>query len=102
MALAALTEVGNGAAIGGYYVKVFSADFAANYPTGGESLTLAQLGFESVAVVAALPAKGYTFGYNSTTHKLAVYASGGTEVTNATNLSTLTGILVAVAGKYKS
>lgn len=81
--------------------KFFLITFDNSYPTGGLALTPANLGFSDPAtelVVLAHPAGGYTFQYDAANQKLKSFTSGGTETTNATNLSAIT-TFVRVLGR---
>jgi hypothetical protein len=81
-------------------VKYKTFTFDSSYPTGGESLTPAEVGLSEILFVDIEPdaagATGYVVQYNYTTKKLLVFveeavAAGGAllEVANATNLATL-------------
>lgn len=82
--------------------------FDNSYPTGGESLTAAELGFSKAPDVVKIPPKsGYVFEYDATNQKVKAYveeavAAGGPllEVGNTTDLSALTGVLVEAEGKF--
>jgi len=68
-----------------------------SYPTGGYALTAATLGVDlslDFVQVSGSPG-GYSFEYDYSAKKLKIWASQGTEVSNATDLHTLTGRLVA-------
>lgn len=83
--------------------------FDSSYPTGGESLTSADLGFEDVAAnlfVICPPRNGYSFVYDGTNAKLKVYwgdnnnasDAPGVEVADTTDLSALTDVMILVGG----
>lgn len=87
----------------GYVLTITSIDMDSSYPTGGEPLTAADLGFaKKPRIVVAFPAKGYVFEYDFVNEKLKAYASSGTEVTNATDLSSVTNIQVFAWGSAPS
>lgn len=77
-----------------------------SYPTGGESLTAAQLGLTDIQTLNAASSGGYTFEYDDTNAKLKAYygdnnnASDGAliEVPNATDLSAVTNVQVLATG----
>lgn len=68
--------------------------FDSSYPTGGESLTPAQLGLTSVDVVLSDHKAGYNFVYDKANQKLLAY-NGTTQVANTTDLSAITARVVA-------
>jgi len=52
--------------------------FDASYPTGGESLTPADLGMRTIDILLSAPAGGLMFEYDHTNQKLkAIYPTGG-------------------------
>jgi len=60
-----------------------------SYPTGGSSLTAAQLGLRSVEYADTPQATGgVTFTYDRANSKLMTF-TGGTQTTNATNQSSI-------------
>lgn len=69
--------------------------FGSSYPTGGESLTPAQLGVGTVQFLDAAPNGGYLFAYDIAAKKLKAFVAGtafGTpaqEAANAANLATI-------------
>lgn len=70
-----------------------------SYPTGGYSIALNQFGLQNrVDILLAEDAKGYGFEWDYTNKKLKAYSTGGTEVTNATDLSAITALHVLVRG----
>jgi hypothetical protein len=74
--------------------------FDSSYPTGGESLTPANMALSRVQSVSILPKSGYVFEYDYTNSKVLAYyadydavADGALiQVPDTTNLSTLTGV----------
>ena len=64
--------------------------FDNSYPTGGETLAVADLGLDS-AIDAVIPALGGSdvVVYNRATGKLQVFTADGTEATNASDQSTV-------------
>ena len=73
-----------------------------SYPTGGYPLTYATLGVDIAPdTVVAHSSTGHTFGYDYANQKLKVF-SAGTEITNATDLHTVTGRLTARGKGYPS
>lgn len=75
---------------GSYRRAFFTITPDASYPTGGYPLTPGQFGLVSIIAVDANPSQGagHPVVYNVSTGKLQYFTSGGTEVANATNLST--------------
>ena len=67
--------------------------FDSSYATGGEALDLRPYfnGSEPSLILAgaSLGSKGYRFEYDTANHKLLAYTSGGTQVSDTTNLSTV-------------
>lgn len=57
------------------------------YATGGVTVTPSQLNLRTVVFVECEPAGGYQFVYDRPTQKFLAYSSGGTQVTNATDLT---------------
>lgn len=96
-------------AVGDEYETYKTVAFDSSYPTGGEPLTAADLGF-SVAPrdVRIEPKGGYVFEYDRTNSKVLAYygdnnnASDGPliEVPNTTDLSAITGVKVIARGKH--
>jgi hypothetical protein len=75
--------------------------FSSSYPTGGESLSAADLGMRVIEKVhVSQGVGGYVFRYNYSTQKLMVFKGNGaavlTEEANATNLSSITVNLQAI------
>ena len=75
-----------------YTIKTITFDNS--YPTGGESITAADVGLESIALVLFSPDKnGYVAQFDYTNSKIALYSAGGDddtgldEVGNTTNAS---------------
>jgi len=95
-------------------VKVGTITFDSSYPTGGESLVAADLGFSTeISFLSAAPSYGLIYEYDATNKKLlAHYPTGGADVpatriapnaTIATGATTVTGAsatpnIVEVAG----
>jgi hypothetical protein len=82
---------------GARLVKTFDITGDSSYPTNGEDLTRAQLGFVVIESADFSPAGGYTFDYDRTNQKVKAYWVDTTtdgapqaEVANATNLSAVT------------
>lgn len=81
-------------------MKVYTLAFDASYPTGGEAITLADIGYKGLYVAIVLPRLGYVFDYDYTNNKVLAYysdydagADGALiEVPDTTNLSTVTGV----------
>lgn len=106
MALTVTTPVAEPLGLACHFRKVA---FDSSYPTGGEALTAADLGFEDAAanLIVHVPMKsGYMFEYDGTNAKIKAYygdnnnASDGPliEVPNTTDLSALTDVLVIAYG----
>jgi hypothetical protein len=69
-----------------------------SYPTGGYALTFVTLGIDGVPdYVTATSPSGHDFGYDYTNQKLKAFLSGS-EVTAATNLSTVV-VRITAQGK---
>lgn len=86
------------------YLHAYSVTFDSSYPTGGEPLTAANLGFSDLAtnLVVTAHSGGYTFKYDGANEKLLAYWVDTTvdgsvmlEVVAATNLSTVVVIVYA-------
>jgi len=104
--------------VGNKRLHTFKLAFDTSYPTGGESLTAADLGLSSLDFILVEPASGCLFEYDHTNSKLiatytsashthtentaATYtqnattaastAAAGSEVPNTTDLSSLTDV----------
>lgn len=79
--------------------------FDSSYPTGGESLTAANLGLGVVTHVDVQSKGGYVFAYDYTNSKVLAYveedtAAGGPlpEVADTTSLAAVTGVRVRAVG----
>lgn len=78
--------------------------FDSSYPTGGESVTAANLGMTSIEFFLAAPRSGYTFDYNYDASNLLAYVCDDSsfamiEVGNAVSLATLDSVRVMAIGK---
>lgn len=88
--------------IGGtnYNIVVSTMAFDSSYPTDGEAVTANTLGMTTIKSLIVLPYNGYTFnavdvGTNGKGASFKIKAFGstvGTEVSNATDLSSLTAV----------
>lgn len=59
--------------LGSIRCSIVDVAFDDSYPTGGESLTAADLGLTRVLFALAEPASGYAFEYDHTNSKLLAY-----------------------------
>lgn len=71
----------------------FTIDFDSSYPSGGEALTLAQMGLASVtdSGVDIRPKSGYSFEYDYTNNKVLAYQSAGFTPAGSVSAPTFTG-----------
>ena len=79
--------------------------FDSSYTTGGYALTPSTLGLDSIEFVDfdLLPISGAVeFQYNHSTKKVLAFTNGGAEVSNATDLSTITGRLKVIGRGFPS
>jgi len=85
--------------------------FDSSYPTGGESLTAANIGLRVIEHINVQPRSGFVFDYDYTNSLLLAYRTGAAtvtagatpaaalaEVSNTTDLSTLTGVRFRAVG----
>lgn len=89
-------------------IREGTIDFDTSYPTGGESITLADFKLTGIYYVVFQPTAGYFFEWDYTNKKVKVFyivasalspaAAAATEVSNATDLSALTGVRYRVFG----
>lgn len=87
----------------GATVEVFQdVQFDSSYPTGGYALTPAQVGLTEIIYLDCGSLTGYIAHYDYANQKLLLYTSGGTQVTAATNLSTVFGRLLVVGKGFPS
>jgi hypothetical protein len=84
-----LKQVANTSVTGNRRVKYFDVTFDSSYATGGLSLKPGDFGMSRIDALDANPVGGRSFPYDYTNQKLQAYG-GTTEVTAATNLSTVT------------
>lgn len=103
MALTVTLEKGSLNVSGNQISNLFTIDFDSSYPTNGESLTVRTLGLTKAINVQGQPQGGYHFKYDLANSKLQAYTTDvGTgllaEVSNGTNLSTLTGVRLKAEG----
>lgn len=97
---------------GYYYRTVYTVAWDSSYPTGGESLTPGDCGLVSSISdgeywIEAWPSKGYVPEYDKANKKMKLYwanypgAAAGAlvEVTNATDVSAITGMLLVAYGR---
>jgi hypothetical protein len=121
-----VTRVIKAESIGARFMSVSTIDFDSSYPTGGEPLTPADLGFASTSdpeLHIEVKAKGgYVFEYDHANQKVLAYRRGaitenvaGTytqnavlaaaalaEVADTADLSAVTGVRVVAYGKFKA
>lgn len=71
-----LTTIAKNVPVGGYFRNIFEVAFDSSYPTGGESLTPNDLGFQSVKWAEVTPTGAFTFKYDVATKKLLAYNMG--------------------------
>lgn len=98
------TRIQGGA--GNRNVYICDVDFDASYPTGGESLTPANVGLQQFDLVLASNDAGFVFEFNYTDNLLLAYyadndagADGALiQVANATDLSANTNIRTLIIG----
>lgn len=55
--------------------------FDASYPTGGESLTAADLGLRVIDFISIQPQSGFVFEYDYTNNKVLAYSQGAAHAT---------------------
>jgi len=84
-------------------VSICDAAMSSSYATGGDTLSAAMLKLRAVESLNVQSKGGYIFSYDYTNGKLQAYAVGATgaalsEVANATNLASVTGIKVMAIG----
>lgn len=106
----AFPGAGDRISLGDRWLRIVSIAFDNSYPTNGEPLTFADLGFSDApdVVVCIGGHKGYSFDYDATNQKVLVYwgdnnnASDGpaVEVANTTDISAITAAKFLVIGKY--
>ena len=76
--------------------RVFEITFDSSYPTGGEPMAAADVGFSKIEFIAFSGGDGgYVFDYDFANSKVIVYRSAGSaaalgQVPNTTNLSAIT------------
>lgn len=94
---------------GAGFRTVRKVDFDSSYPTGGEAITDAQLGFSKAPDwVEIEPKSGYVFEYDGTNDKIKVFmadydavADGALiEANNTRDLSAVTGVIVKAYGRH--
>lgn len=104
---ATVSEVSLPQVWGGVQVRIYEVAFDSSYPTGGESLTPAMFGLNTIDFLLAEPAGGYTFEFDHANSKLIARQGDNdnlgdapsVEVANTTDLSAVTGIRVLVIGR---
>ena len=69
--------------------------FDSSYPTGGESLTPANVGLSTITNLSVSPKSGYTFEYDYTNQKLLAYLSAGFTPAGTNGTSAVTGTAAA-------
>lgn len=103
---ATVTAVGTPQVAGGWQVRIYDVAFDSSYPTGGESVTPAMLGLNTIDFLIAEPAGGYTFEYDHDDELLIARWVDTTtdgapqaEVADTTDLSAVTGIRIIAFGR---
>lgn len=106
MALTVTSVTGRKESLGSKRFEIVDLAFDASYPTGGEALTAATLGFATIDFVLVEPAAGYSFEYDHANSKvIARYgdlnAAGDgplIQIPDTTDLSAVTGVRALVIG----
>ncbi len=106
MALTNTVIGGRAESMGSKRFAIVNVAFDSSYPTGGESLLPADVGFQTFDLVLAEPSAGYTFEYDHATSKLLARRGDNdnagdapsVEVANTVDLSGVTGVRVLVIG----
>jgi hypothetical protein len=75
---------------------IATVTFDNSYPTGGESFTANDLGLASLDFVSATTDGSYAVTWDKTNSKLKAFVAAGTEVPNATNISTVAVRILAI------
>ena len=85
---------------GNYSRRVFNYAGPSSYATGGDSLTPESIGLGRIEALLGLVISDgtniYWGYYNQTTEMILWYSATGTEITNATDLSTFSGRFEAI------
>jgi hypothetical protein len=102
--MALTLTVNNEGVVGDLRYKVLSVAFDSSYPTGGESLTPGDLGWDSIALLLASPTGGLSFDYNYSGELLLAYEQGLTtgstgagDESSFTNVEDIAGAETAMA-----
>lgn len=85
--MALTVTLNNRTTFGNKKITVADIDFDSSYPTGGESLTAAQLGMKKIELLIATPKTGFSFEYDYANSKLKALCPG--VVTGAAGAGTL-------------
>lgn len=70
-------------------IVVAKVTFDASYDAGGEAFDYSDYGIDELSAIMFEPSGTYLFEYDRTNKKIKVYSALGTEVTAATDLSSL-------------
>lgn len=92
-----VTPVTQRQSIGNYFEKIVDVTFDSSYPTGGEALTAATLGFASILSVTADPIAGTTVRtavYDRANSKLLAYDPDGGQIADTTDIATISARLI--------
>lgn len=83
--------------VGTYYEKIVDITFDTSYPTGGEALVPADVGFDSILQVSVDPTAGFVFTYDYVAETLQAFwvdttvdGAAMAEVPDTHNLSAVT------------
>src|SRR5687768_15933821 len=102
----AATQVGTPHVLGDLQVRIADLAFDSSYPTGGESVTPAMLGLNTIDFLLAEPSGGYTFEYDHADGLLIAYWVDTTvdgaplaEVADTTDIDALTAVRVIAFGR---
>lgn len=83
--------------VGQWLERIVDITFDSSYPTGGEPLSAATLGFRKILFVNAPRSGANLFQYDYTNSKLLAYvATTGVEVADTTDLHTLVARIMVV------
>lgn len=70
-------------------ISQVTVTFDNSYTTNGKSFTASDAGMSQIDFILFSGGSGYTFEWDSANNKIKVYSTAATEVTNATDLSSV-------------
>jgi hypothetical protein len=100
------TQVAKPYSTGDRFRTITSFALDSSYPTGGYAVTKLQLGFAATAdpefMVELDSANGWSATFDYVNLKIVLWSAANTQVTNATDVSSVTALRALCTGKFRA